>query len=304
MLLIYLVLAISAGFLVYCTYGWIVSRRALRHMTAIEKANARIEEAKLKDEKLPRKERLRLWLLRRGYRGDLTPFFAAVTFGYIVIALVMRLIGASDIIAVAVALPVTFAAVLWGLTYLAARRKRIFNQQLMQALTLVAAQVQAGNGAHRALEQVIPSLQDPLRSELSAAMDATVASKDLVRAMKDLEEKYPSRAFSMFIAALEIDQAKGGRLEPALRQAASTLQRDFELSQEAVAEISQTRSEFFSVIAIIGFVCFSMFTSGGETTQAAYFSFVGIVAVGLGLANFALGVWRASRIFSNVKGDV
>lgn len=303
-MIINLLLGVAVGFAVYCIYGWVMTQRALRHMTTIEKANSRIDEARRKEERPANKDRVRLYLVKRGYKGDMTPFFAAVTFGYIVIALAFRLVGASDLVGLLVALPVAFLGTMWGLTMLVVRRKRVFNQQLMQALTLIAAQVEAGNGAQRAIEQVIPSLQDPIRSELSAAMDATVASKDIVKAMKDLEERYPSRAFSMFIAALEIDQAKGGRLEPALRQAASTLQRDFELSQEAVAEISQTRSEFFAVIGIIGLICFSMFVGGGETTQAAYFTPVGLIAVGIGLLNFGLGIWRATRIFNNAKGGI
>lgn len=300
----YLILSLCAAFAAYALVGWYYAHSALRNMTAIERANAQIEEAKRKENRPKPKDRLRRELTARGYTGDLTPVLAGMTFLYLVLVLALRMIGLPDLVGVLVALPLSVAAAVFGLNTMVTRRRRKFNQQLLQALTLLAAQVEAGNGAQRAIEQIIPSLQDPLRSELSAAMDATVASKDLVASMRDLEARYSSRAFQMFIAALEIDQAKGGRLEPALRQAAATLQRDFDLSKEAVSEISQTKMEFVSIVGIISVITVTMVLSGGDSSVEAFTNPFGIIVSTVALANFGLGIYRSLKIFGKARGDL
>lgn len=297
----YLLVSICVGFAAYALVGWYYAHSALRSMTAIERANAQIADARRKETRPKPKERLQQELARRGYRGDLTPVLAAMTFVYLISILILRALGVGDLVGVAIALPLSLGVAVAGLSQMVTRRRRKFNVQLLQALTLLAAQVEAGNGAQRAIEQIIPSLQDPIRAELAATMDATVASKDLVGAMRDLERRYPSKAFRMFIAALEIDQAKGGRLEPALRQAAATLQRDFDLSKEAQAEISQTKAEFVAIVGIIGLITVSMVVGGGQTARDAYFNPVGLIFVVIALANFGLGIARALKIFAGVK---
>lgn len=295
--------AMCAGGSAYYAYGWYTARKALRSLTAIERANALIEEAKRKDAKPGLKQRLENELVRRGWKGDLALVLGGVTMLYVLISLVLRLFGLGGIAGAVVGLPISVGVVLMGLGSATTRRRRAFNHQLLQALTLLAGQIEGGNGPRRALELIIPSLQDPLRSELIGVMDATVASKNLVGALKDLLVRYPSRALSMFISALEIDEATGGRIEPALRQAADTLQRDFELSAEALAELSQTKAEFIVVVGIIGMVAVSMVTGGDATTKATYTTPVAI-AVLLGLAAwFGFGIIRFLRILKKARGD-
>jgi Flp pilus assembly protein TadB len=304
MILRNVVIAFSVAACVYALLGWVSTRNRLRTMTAIERANAQIAEAKRKEAQPKLKERFRRALLERGYKGDLTPVLAGMTFMYLICAVGFRILGINTVIGAILAVPATGAIALVIAQQAVVRRRRKFNVQLLQALTLLAAQVEAGNGAQRAIETIIPSLQDPIRSELAATMDATVASKNLVGAMQDLEARYPSRAFRMFIAALEIDQAKGGRLEPALRQAAATLQRDQDLSKEAVAELSQQKGEFFAIVAIISGVITMMVLGNRAASLNAYLSPIGLVISTVALANAGYGVYRGFKIFGKVKGEL
>lgn len=283
----------GAGY--FCWALW-YTRKTLYKMTAIERANARINEAKAREQRKPVGERLRLALHRYGFITDLEVSLAVIIIGALAITAVFVGIGIPQVLALTMAVPSTVFGVMWFGSIVGSRRQVAFNKQLVQALNLIAAAVEAGNGITRAIESVIPTLNDPLRRELSAAMDAAVASKNIVDPLRDLVERYPSRGLEMLVAALEIDQEKGGKIEPALRQASEALARDFELGAEATAEISQTRSEFFTVIAIMGFIMVGMVGSGGDQVTAAYKSPMGVIAGIILVPNFLFGVYRAMRM--------
>lgn len=301
--MIILAAALAVAGAAYFTVNWWFARGAWKNATNIQRANARIEEARRRDERGRLRDRLTLALARRGYQGELTPAVIAAGYLYVLCALLLRLVGVGGLVGALGALPVATLAAFGILGQLAARRRRLFRRQLLQALTLLAGQIEAGSGPQRALEQIIPSLQDPLGAELAGVMNATVASKDLVGAMRDLYTRYPSRAFAMFVAALEIDKMQGGSLAPALRQAADILDREFSLGEETRAEISQTRGEFFAMLGILALIAVSMIAGGDETAKAAYRSPLGLIGIVGGGAWAGLGVWMMLRLLNKAKGD-
>jgi Flp pilus assembly protein TadB len=298
-----LVIAFAVAAFAWSVLGWMFTRRDLKSMTQIEKANAEIDAATRREKRRTPKKMLQDALAQHGYKGDLTPIMVGITFVYLILTVVMISIGFNSLIGAVLAVPFSAGLAVLVSKHMVSRRKRKFQEQLLQALTLLAAQVEAGNGPQLALDRIIPSLQDPIRSELTATMDATVASKNLVQAMKDLEARYPSRPFQMFISALEIDEAKGGRLEPALRQAAAALQRDFDLGKEATAEIAQQKLEFIAITGIIGGIVVMVVVGNKEAAAESFLSPMGLVISAVTLANVALGIYRALNIFRKAQGE-
>jgi Flp pilus assembly protein TadB len=181
----------------------------------------------------------------------------------------------------------------------------VFNRQFLEALNLIANQLESGSGPQRAIEQVIPNLSDPLQTELSVAMDRALVSKDMVSSIAELQERYPSKALRLFVAALELnrDSAAGGRLEPSIRNAAGIMQAQFELSDETIAELSETRSEFLALIAVIGGIAVVMLTAGGSVSQQAYLTPLGLIATGLAVIWFGVGVFLSFRLLNRGRGD-
>ena len=67
--------------------------------------------------------------------------------------------------------------------------------------------------------------------------------------------------------------------------------------------MSQTRSEFFTIIAIMMFIIVTMVATGGEEVISSYTSPIGIVALILFGSNFILGIVRALRLLqSSTRG--
>lgn len=235
-----------------------------------------------------------------GWTGGLAPIVTAVGFLYAVCVLLVSLTGINEVVGVVLGIPICIGVVSLVVMRIAFRRQSAFQRQLMPALAMLAAQIETGSGAERALESILPSLEDPLGEELNAALAATV-TMELVESLKEVEKHYPSRAFTLFLAALEIDRLQGGSLAPALREAASMLERQFELTQEAQAELSQAKSEFYGVIVILSLVALPLLTSGDPTIRSAYFSPTGLTALTFVGILAGLGVLRASKIFKMAK---
>jgi len=274
-----------------------------RSLSRIDLRRAALAEEQAAQDKVGLRVRLRASVRRNGYEGDLFPFAAAMSFLYLLGVVVAVMAGASYLIAGVAGFPIAAGVAVMAARVMAQQRRRKFNKQLVDLLELLTGQIESGNGAQKALQTVVPSMQEPLQSEMSKVLDAQLATKDLVVSMRELGKKYPSRAMSMFIAALEIDQAEGHAIAPALRQAATMLKSDFALAAEATAEISQTRGEFFIVFGIMVAIGLGMIFTGDPSTQSAYTSPMGIAVISLGLANVGLGVWRFLRILNNIRGD-
>lgn len=296
-----LIVAMLIGGSVYFCINWYLALGEHRRMTEIEKRNAQLYEDERRRNKRSPRQRIQDVIDAYGLQVDLTTAWIVMGFLYLVVTVTLSLIGVAGIIGVILGLPATAVVAFGGMRSLANRRRAKFNAQLMQALTLLAGQLEAGNGPTRALEQILPSLQDPLRTEFKNALDATIASKPLVEALGDLAERYPSRAMAMYISALSLEGS--GQIAPALRQAASILQKDFELAEEASAELSQTKSETLAVIVIIVGIALTVYGGGDATTRAAYMTPVGFIGVLFGIGNFSLGIYRATRVFAKAKAS-
>lgn len=298
--------ALAAGALAYFAFLAVYMRVVYRRgMTTVERAQAEREEflaAEAKGGAAPI-ERLGALLRQRGYAGDPVPVVAAGTVVYLALATVCRMLGATPLIGVLIAAPLSAGTATTLLRVLETRRRRRFNEQLITALFALASHLETGAGVQRAFDLTIPSLEEPLRTELANALAAGAAT-DLGEALDELRERWPSRALDVTTASYRLHLETGGALAPVFRSAAELLRADFAISQEASAEISQTRGEFFLVIGIIGAICVGLVAGSDDSIRSALVSPVGLVTVGAFGAWAAFGVKRAMNLFNTIKGGL
>ena len=296
-----LIAAILASGAAFFAVSSITAKQQLKTMTYIETANAEIAAAKRRKNRATIKQRIAGYAARQGWAGNLTPVVVAGCAAYLLAATVLKIVGIGGIVGAVLAVPVAAGLVMIGSNHIAKKRQTLFRRQLMTALTLAAAQIEAGSGPHRALEQITPNLPNPLGAEFNRVLNASVASKDLIGEFGKLRQTYPSKAIDMFVLALEISSVQGGALAPALRQAASGLQQEFELVEEANAELAQTKSEFYAIAVLIALIGAATVLGGDESTRAAYLTPIGMGGAVLAVLNYSFGCWRALRIIGKPK---
>ncbi len=296
--------AIAFGALVYFGLNYIFTRRSYKSATKIERWNATLAESKDLESRTSSGSQFTTYLRRRGWQGPATPLVIAVILIYVLVALGLSLVGFAQIPDAIVAAVLTFAIVATVNRRLFERRRDRFRRQLMQMISSLATLIQdLGTGPSRAIAQLVPQLEDPLGYEMTQVLGEVSATRDLVGSLKDLETRYPSRAFTMFIAILEMSDTVGGvSIAPALHRTAQMLARDFELTEEATAEVAQTRGEFYAVTAIIALICFILFAKSGPVNQQAYLSPLGLVAVTLVGINYLIGILRVRHALNQAKG--
>lgn len=274
-----------------------------RSMSQVEIKRIELDAARERAERLTLRQTIHARVRALGYDGDLFPVAAGLAFLYLAVTVAVSMTPAPPWVAYAVGLPLSFLIVVGITKSVATRKHKKFNGQLVELLELVAGQIEGGTGAQRALTIVVPTMQEPLRSEMSHVLDVQIATKDLIGAMRELAGRYPSRAFELFISALEIDRADGHAIGPALRQAAGLLNDDFKLRSEALAEVAQQRGEFFIILGILGALGAYMIFGGDTDRAKAYMSPFGLIALSAALGNVGVGVWRMLSVLRKLQGD-
>jgi Flp pilus assembly protein TadB len=302
--IILLLLGVLLAAFVYFGINYLRAASTYRASTKIQRWTATIEESKERESRGDLPGRIQRYLSLRGWNGNVLPLVAAALLLYTFCAILLNAAGIHSVFNALASFALAWVIIVTINRRIYEKRREKFRRQLMQLITMMATQIQdIGTGPQRALAQLVPQLEDPLGTEMANVLAQVSATRDLVGALTELETRYPSRAFSMFIATLEMSESVGGvGIASALRRVAAILNRDFELNEEANAEVAQTRSEFYAVTAIIAFICFVLFEKSGSTNRAAYESPMGIVGLIIGIGNYIIGLFRVRKALASAKG--
>jgi Flp pilus assembly protein TadB len=288
---------IAAGAAFYYLCAWWIAARELRSMTYIEVRNAQIEEDTQLERRSSRRERIEMQLTNLGYEGDWTPLLAGVAFLYLAIGVILSIFGFGNAIGAILALPLALFGAIAALISAGQKRRGRFERQLLQVLTSVAGHLESGDVPQMAFQKAARLVENPLRAELEAALASRIGSDSLSGAMRGLAMRYPSKSMQLLVAALAIDDTVGARLSPALRQAQTILERQFELAAEGNAEISQAKGEFFAISGVMATIALVFIVGSGGQAREAYSSAGGITVLVIALSNYLIGVFRARGVF-------
>ena len=295
------VVALFVGTFIFFIINAFYETKRYTNLSRVEKLSAQIDEEQRLIQKKSFLERVDNLVYKFGFQGITVPLFAIFTFLYVVLASIFTLLGVQDIIGILFALPLSFLVVYFFSKVSKKREEERFRRQLLQAFGIIATQIESGDSINRAIVKTSMLIEDPLKRELQAALSKLVGSETLSSALKEISVKYPSKAIDMFLAALEIDELMGAKLAPILRQAQAVLESQFDLSAEAMAEITQAKGEFYGISAVMILVAFGMFFSSTGLSKEAYLSPLGLFILSIVFANYFAGIFRTVLIFNKAK---
>lgn len=295
--------AALSGVAVFFLYQWLAISNDVRSMSVTELVNAEILEQRRRRQRPALSDRWNAALVEMGFHERSLLPFAAWMVLYLVCYTVLTLLGATGVIGLILSLFVAGFVVFIVISSMARRRHRAVNRQLVQMLDLVAGQLESGNGAVAAVETVASTMPEPMHTEMSAALAASGVSPDPMVAFQLLGQKFPSRAINLIVGAFEVNRDEGGQIAPAIRQAASSLRRDRDLNEETVAEIAQSKGEFWAIIGLVGGITLMLVLSQDHGTHHPFTTGFGLIAILFGVANFAVGIYRGLRIFTKARGS-
>ncbi len=230
--------------------------------------------------------------LRAGEYLVLTAAFAlmlAVVGG----VLVGNIIGA--IVAIALV-----AMVAWYVpNHRAAKRIKALQEQLPDALALMAASVEGGQTFQRAIDMYRRDARPPLSAELDRVMAEVAVGSDLVVALENMAERSGVEDLKWAVEAVRIQQSTGGRLAPILHTLAAFMRTRQEVRREVQTLSAEGRMSGYVLFAIPLFLVGAL-----EMKDPSYLDPMlhgaGLVVL-IGTAGLmALGFWIVRRMV-NIK---
>ena len=112
------------------------------------------------------------------------------------------------------------------------RRANAFEQQLPEALSLIAGSLEAGHTFLRAVEMMVEECEPPLSEEFERLLSETRLGDPLMDALDRMNERLQIADLAWVIQALRIQQTVGGKLADLLQTLADFMRQREEIRRE------------------------------------------------------------------------
>lgn len=167
---------------------------------------------------------------------------AMMTLGTLVVGLLSR--------SVLIALPVLVAlALLPRLAYAWLRRQRLrkFEEQLPDALMMLAGALRAGLSLNVAIAQLVTEAQAPLGQEFTLMLREQRLGVSLEQSLNGLVRRVPTQTTTLVVSAMRIAAETGGGLAEMLERSANTVRNRLQIEGKIRALTSQGKLQAWIV---------------------------------------------------------
>ena len=151
------------------------------------------------------------------------------------------------------------------LRYRISRRKKAFEAQLPDALSLIASSLSAGHTFLRAIQMMTEEAEPPLAEEFSRLVSETRLGDPVVDALGRMAARLEIRDLDWVVQAIRIQQTVGGKLADILHTLADFIRARQEVRREVQVLSAEGRVSAYVLAALAPFLLLVM-----QITNAAY----------------------------------
>jgi tight adherence protein B len=192
------------------------------------------------------------------------------------------------------------AAVAWVIPgKRAAKRIARLQDQLPDALSLMAASVEGGQTFQRAIDMYRRDARPPLSVELDRVMAEVAVGSDLVVALENMAERSGVEDFKWAVEAVRIQQSTGGRLAVILHTLAEFMRTRQEVRREVQTLSAEGRMSGYVLFAIPLFLAGILELRDPGYLEPMYHG-AGLIVLMITVLLMAAG-WIAIRKMVNIK---
>lgn len=155
-------------------------------------------------------------------------------------SLVFVLLGKAVLAVLLAALMTVFPIFL--LWFLANRQKKIFENQLGDALTIISNALRAGHSLPQSLLSVTETLPDPINREFLQASREIRLGSTVVEALGGVSERMASKDLGLLITAIEVQQRVGGNLSEIMDTISKTIRDRMNLKRTVGSMTAQGKT--------------------------------------------------------------
>ena len=189
----------------------------------------------------------------------------------------------------------TVAAAVQAPRWRVARRRKAFQEQLPDALSLIASSLAAGHTFLRAIQMMCEESEPPLSEEFARVVHETQLGGSVVDALDRMAERLEIRDVSWIVQAIRIQQTVGGKLAELLHTLADFMRAREEIRREIGVLTAEGRISAWVLGALPVFLLVAVQVTS-PTYMKPMFQGWGLIVLGLTGASVAFGVWLIRRM--------
>ncbi len=176
------------------------------------------------------------------------------------------------------------------------RRERKFEEQLPDALLMVAGTLRAGASLNVALESMVSESQPPVSQEFELMLREQRLGVDLDTALQNMERRMPLQDFIMVVAGMRISREVGGNLADTLEGIAGTLRRKLTMEGKIQALTAQGRMQGIVMTCLPLFLMFILKYMEPEAMDPLFTTWYGWITLGVIFVAEIVGYFFISKI--------
>jgi tight adherence protein B len=178
------------------------------------------------------------------------------------------------------------------------RKKNQFNNQLTDALLIIANSLRAGFSFLQAMDLVSREMSDPISSELQTSLREMNYGTPTEEALNNLSDRVGSDDLDLVITAILIQRQVGGNLAEVLQNIHSTIQDRVRIKQEIKTLTAQGRISGFIIAALPIFIALAISVLNPAYMKLLVVEKMGWVMVGMGIISEVIGFMIVRKIIN------
>lgn len=144
----------------------------------------------------------------------------------------------------------TFLLPLIVLRFLRGRRRKLFGNQLPEAIELIVRSLKAGHPVPVAIGMVGRELADPIGTEFGIVADEVTYGSDLVSALRKMQGRVGQEDLPLFLTAVSIQATSGGNLREILQSLADVIRQRIKMRRKIRAISAEGRISAYFLTAM------------------------------------------------------
>jgi tight adherence protein B len=160
----------------------------------------------------------------------------------LVTALICLVTGQSKLVMVLAVFAISFGLPRWVLSFLAARRIKLFTKEFANSIDVIVRSVRSGLPTNEALKVVAREAPDPVGAEFRRLVDGLKLGVTLEQGLKKMHESMPTSEVGFFAIVMTIQAKSGGNLSEALSNLAAVLRDRKRLQGKIKAMSSEAKA--------------------------------------------------------------
>ncbi|MBM6622430.1 type II secretion system F family protein [Micrococcaceae bacterium RIT802] len=179
----------------------------------------------------------------------------------------------------------------------AAKRRREFEEQLVDTLQLLSGSLRAGHSILRALDAAASESQAPTSEEMRRVVSETSLGRDLLSSLNDTASRMHSEDFTWISQAIQINREVGGNLAEVLDQVNGTIRERSEIKGHIASLAAEGKFSAYILMAMpVGIIAMLMLISPGYMTPL-FTQPLGLLMIGVSVVLMAIGgLWMRKII--------